>query len=207
MGEEGGRLHWGQWSSALGTWRTGRSSPHSLGVCQRGGLLGGAHRSQHHPRLYTEAWHIMIVTGLCGDQVRKAPTWTRVFLARQWELIHLVCIMLPPFASVTLSRSSFVTGILPPCSASRAPGWEWPSLTACLGQWELICCWPTAARTQWEGSGRGVALWLPGAGGQCLPPASSVPGPSPGARRAGLGIKVINKADVASVFLTALPAR
>lgn len=44
-----------------------------------------------------------------------------------------MCIMLPALASVTLSRSSFVSGTLPPCSASRALGREWLSLMASLG--------------------------------------------------------------------------
>lgn len=144
------------------TWRGSEVSASAKAVCR-----GLAHNDRARPTWGSGA---------------EAPTWSGVFLAQQWELVHLVCIMLPPFASVTLSRSSFVTGILPPCSASRALGWAWPSLMACLGRWELICCWPTAACTEWEGSGRGAALWLPGPGGQCLPPASSVPGPSPGAR-------------------------
>lgn len=45
----------------------------------------------------------------------------------------------------------------------------------------------------------------PGRGSTCLP--LCLLAPSLGACREGLGIKAVNKADVASIFLTALPAR
>lgn len=64
--------------------------------------------------------------------------------AQLWELETRVCVSLPPLASVTLNRSSFVTGILPPCSASRALGRDWPSLTTSLGDdgsWLAIGPW------------------------------------------------------------------
>lgn len=68
------------------------------------------------------------------------------------------------------------------CSAGRSPG---P---------------PTPARGQGHREGQ---LWSPGR----AVPASLPPAPPWEPAEQGLGIKAINKADVASVFLTALPAR
>lgn len=64
---------------------------------------------------------------------------------------------------------------------------------------------PTRCET-WSLRGASRSLQLSALGGQRhLSPPLSAPTREPAAQ--GLGIKVINKADVASVFLTALPAR